>query len=600
MNWEELDFSPFWISLKVAGLATVVVFFLGLGIAYTMLGYRGRWRTVLEGIFLAPLVLPPTVVGFVLLVLFGKHGWLGQVLAQFNVSVVFTWYGGVIAAAVVAFPLMYKTVAGAFAQVDHSLLAVAQTLGANSWRTFWQILLPLSLPGVAAGTVLSFARALGEFGATLMLAGNIRGETQTMPMAIYFAVEAGAVEEAWLWTGAIMGLSFGAIALVNLWQGHYLKLPKGDRSSAAGNTPTSLTKIKGTGLEVDIEKRMGGFSLQLAFQAESESLGILGGSGSGKSLTLKCIAGVETPTRGRIVLNGRTLFDSERGINVPSHQRRVSLVFQHYALFPHLTVSQNIGFGLQHLDQEERRRRIHHYLEAFQLSGLGDRYPHQLSGGQQQRVALARALATEPQALLLDEPFAALDTYLRHHMEQQLSQILADYGGCTLFVSHNLEEVYRVCQRLMVVSAGRAIACDHKSAIFDHPRSLTIAQLTGCKNFSPITAIDPHRVYARDWQCTLQTAEPVTAEHTHIGIRAHHLTFGNSFDQPNTFPAWVAWTSETPHRLTVYLKLHEPPTGIHDYHLQAEVFKEKWQLQKDHPFPWAVSLQPHSLLLLQS
>ena len=213
MNWEELDFSPFWISLKVAGLATVVVFFLGLGIAYAMLGYRGRWRTVLEGIFLAPLVLPPTVVGFVLLVLFGKHGWLGQVLAQFNVSVVFTWYGGVIAAAVVAFPLMYKTVAGAFAQVDHSLLAVAQTLGANSWRTFWQILLPLSLPGVAAGTVLSFARALGEFGATLMLAGNIRGETQTMPMAIYFAVEAGAVEEAWLWTGAIMGLSFGAIAL---------------------------------------------------------------------------------------------------------------------------------------------------------------------------------------------------------------------------------------------------------------------------------------------------------------------------------------------------------------------------------------------------
>jgi molybdate ABC transporter permease protein len=219
MNLDGVDFSPFWISLRIAGVATVVVFFLGLGTAYAMLGYRGRWKSLLEGIFLAPLVLPPTVVGFLLLILFGKNGWLGHWLAQFNISVVFTWYGGVIAGAVVAFPLMYKTVLGAFEQVDHSLLAVAQTLGANPWRTFWQVLLPLSLPGVLAGTVLSFARALGEFGATLMLAGNIKGETQTMPMAIYFAVEAGAMGEAWLWTGAVMGLAFTGIALVNLWQG---------------------------------------------------------------------------------------------------------------------------------------------------------------------------------------------------------------------------------------------------------------------------------------------------------------------------------------------------------------------------------------------
>jgi molybdate ABC transporter permease protein len=599
MNWGSLDFSPFWISLKVAGVATVVVFFLGLGTAYAMLGYQGRWKSLLEGMFLAPLVLPPTVVGFVLLVLFGKNGWLGQVLAQLNFSVVFTWYGGVIAAAVVAFPLMYKTVAGAFAQVDHSLLAVAQTLGANPWRTFWQILLPLSMPGVAAGTVLSFARALGEFGATLMLAGNIKGETQTMPMAIYFAVEAGAMGEAWLWTGAVMGLAFTGIALVNLWQGQGQRLPVVEVSDSAG-TDAAIPKIKGTGLAVDIEKRLGGFCLQLAFQAESESLGILGGSGSGKSMTLKCIAGVETPTCGRIVLNGRTLFDSEKGIHVPSHRRKVSLVFQHYALFPHLTVSQNIGFGLQHLDTRERQQRIHHYLEAFQLSGLGDHYPHQLSGGQQQRVALARALATEPEALLLDEPFSALDTYLRHQMEQQLIQTLANYGGCTLFVSHNLEELYRVCDRLIVMAGGKAIACDHKRTVFAHPGTLTIAQLTGCKNFSAIEVIDPHTVYAHDWQCTLYIDEPISPAHTHIGTRAHHFTFGNNLDQPNTFPAWVAWTSETPHRMTLYLKLHAPPTGSHDYHLQAEVFKEKWQLLEKQPFPWLISLPSNRLLLLKS
>jgi molybdate transport system permease protein len=596
MKLDNLDFSPFWISLKIAGLATVVVFFLGLGTAYAMLGYRGRWKSLLEGIFLAPLVLPPTVVGFLLLVLFGKNGWLGHWLAQFNISVVFTWYGGVIAGAVVAFPLMYKTVLGAFEQVDRSLLAVAQTLGANPWRTFWQVLLPLSLPGVLAGTVLSFARALGEFGATLMLAGNIKGETQTMPMAIYFAVEAGAMGEAWLWTGAIMGLSFTGIALVNLWQGQ--GLPVVEVGDSAG-TYTAIPKIKGTGLEVDIEKCMGGFCLQLAFQAESEILGILGGSGSGKSMTLKCIAGVETPTRGRIVLNGRTLFDSEKGIHIPSHLRKVSLVFQHYALFPHLTVSQNIGFGLRHLDQQKRKKCIQHYLNSFHLSGLGDRYPHQLSGGQQQRVALARALATEPEVLLLDEPFSALDTYLRHQMEQQLIQILANYGGCTLFVSHNLEELYRVCGRLMVISEGKAIVCDHKRTVFDHPGTLTIAQLTGCKNFSTIEVLNCHTVYVHDWQCTLQITEPVTAEHTHIGIRAHHLTFGKSPDQPNTFPAWVAWTSETPHRMTVYLKLHEPPTSSHDYHLQAEVFKEKWQLLEEQAFPWLVSLPSNRLLLLR-
>ncbi len=597
MNWDKVDFSPFWISVKVAGVATGIVFFLGLGTAYAMLGYRGRWKSLLEGIFLAPLVLPPTVVGFLLLVLFGKNGWLGHWLAQWHISVVFTWYGGVIAATVVAFPLMYKTVLGAFTQVDHSLLAIAQTLGANPWRTFWQVLLPLSLPGVLAGTVLSFARALGEFGATLMLAGNIQGETQTMPMAIYFAVEAGAMEEAWLWTGAIMGLSFTAIALVNLWQ----RLPV-VQVGGGSVSHTSIPQLKGRGLEVAIEKRMGSFCLGLVFQAESESLGILGGSGSGKSLTLKCIAGVETPTHGRIVLNGRTLFDSERGINVPSHRRKVSLVFQHYALFPHLTVAQNIGFGLQHLDKRERRRRIHHFLDAFQLSELGNRYPHQLSGGQQQRVALARALATEPEALLLDEPFAALDTYLRHHMEQQLIQTLRNYKGCTLFVSHNLEELYRVCGMLIVMSEGKSIACAHKSEIFDRPPSLMVAQLTGCKNFSRAKIIDTNIVEAIDWGVTLQLGEKMLKTIKNVGIRAHHLKLLTDYQSSmvNTFPCWLASISETPHRVTLFLRLNPEPQNMQDYHLQAEIFKERWETIKGYYSPFYVQLEPLRLILLES
>jgi molybdate transport system permease protein len=235
----------------------------------------------------------------------------------------------------------------------------------------------------------------------------------------------------------------------------------------------------------------------------------------------------------------------------------------------------------------------------MKLAGLGDRYPYQLSGGQQQRVALARALITEPDVLLLDEPFSALDTYLRGELEKQLITTLSNYKGLTLFVSHNLEEVYRVCQKLLVLDQGRVAAAGDKQTIFDHPGTLAVAQLTGCKNYSCIQPIDPYTVRALDWNCTLQTASSVAPCHTHIGIRAHQITFWDTPNQVNTFPAWVAWISETPHRMTLYLKLGEPPIKADDYHLQAEVFKEKWQRLKDRPMPWFIALNPERLMLLQ-
>ena len=178
------DLSPLWISLKVAGLATVITVCLGIVTAYWMLGYRGRWKSWVEGILIAPLILPPTVVGFLLLLLFGKNGPIGRLTAQFDFSIIFSWYAAVLTAIVVSFPLMYKTTLGAFEQVDSSLLQVAQTLGASRNQIFWRVVLPLSVPGVLAGATLAFARSLGEFGATLMLAGNIPGQTQTIPMAI--------------------------------------------------------------------------------------------------------------------------------------------------------------------------------------------------------------------------------------------------------------------------------------------------------------------------------------------------------------------------------------------------------------------------------
>jgi molybdate transport system permease protein len=211
-------------------------------------------------------------------------------------------------------------------------------------------------------------------------------------------------------------------------------------------------------LIVDIQKQLASYTLAVAFEVVGETLGVLGSSGSGKSMTLRCIAGIETPTRGTIVLNDRILYDSRRGIDLPSRDRNVGYLFQHYALFPHLTVAQNIAYGLRGLAKPARQRRVGEQLTQVNLTGLGDRYPHQLSGGQQQRVALARALAPAPHLLLLDEPFSALDTHLRSELEQQLIKTLSTYAGLTLFVSHNLEEVYRVCQPLLVLSAGAIAA----------------------------------------------------------------------------------------------------------------------------------------------
>ncbi|MEH2230005.1 MAG: molybdate ABC transporter permease subunit [Nostoc sp.] len=607
-----LDLSPLWISLKTSLLATFITFFLGIAAAYWMLGYHGKGKSLIESILIAPLILPPTVVGFLLLLFFGKNGPVGKFMGAFDFSIVFTWYGAAIAATVVSFPLMYKTALGAFEQIDGNLLRVARTLGATETTIFWRISLPLALPGIVAATMLAFARALGEFGATLMLAGNIPGQTQTIPMAIYFAVEAGAMNEAWFWAIAIMVISLSGIIAVNFWQelrekrgggaGSRLAVSVAEREQGAGgdNLYTSQSSFESGGLLVNIEKILPSFDLKVAFTTDEQPLGLLGGSGAGKSMILRCLAGIETPTTGRIVLNDRVLFDSEQGINLPSRDRRIGFLVQNYALFPHMSVAQNIAFGLpKKLSAGSIRVQVEEQLIAMQLQGLGDRYPHQLSGGQQQRVALARALASQPEALLLDEPFSALDTHLRSQLEQQMTETLADYQGVTLFVTHNMEEAYRICPNLLVLEHGRAVHYGSKYDIFQHPATVSVAQLTGCKNFSRAVLQSSQQIEATDWGCTLQVIEPVNSELSHVGIRAHQFIFTNDSSQENTFPCWLVRTSETPHRITLFLKLHSAGMNSQDYHLQAEVFKEKWATMKDQPFPWYVRLDPLRLILME-
>ncbi|MEG4503128.1 molybdate ABC transporter permease subunit [Microcoleus sp. F6_B4] len=604
----EFDFSPLWISLKSSAIATFITFFVGIAAARWMLSTRIKGKALIEGIFISPLVLPPTVVGFLLLLLFGRNGAIGQFLLQFDLTIIFTWQAAAVTATVVSFPLTYKTALGAFEQIDANLLNAARTLGASEWQVFWRIMLPLAWPGILAGTILAFARALGEFGATLMLAGNIPGQTQTIPMAIYFAVEAGEMRQAAIWVLIILSISLSVLTAVNFWTDLQRRSPKGNSSyRLQSNIPqitssftTKPQKQPKSGLCLHIFKPLSSFALDVGLDIGPEVLGILGASGSGKSMTLRCIAGLETPTSGKIAVNGRVLFDSAQGINVASKDRRIGFLFQNYALFPHLTVAQNIAFGLQHLSESEQQLRVKEQLISVQMSGLENRYPHELSGGQQQRVALARAIAPSPELLLLDEPFSALDTHLRSQLERELMQTLANYRGITLFVSHNLEEIYRVCKNLLVLAEGRPIAFDTKQNIFDRPGNFTVAQLTGCKNFCAAKQISVTVVEAIDWGCTLTVVEPIPKSLVFVGIRAHQLSFVSGCDRENTFACWIASTVETPHRVTLYLKLHSPPNDSQDYHLQAEVFKEKWRAIKDNPFPWYVHFEPIRLILMEA
>ncbi len=610
------DFSPLWISLKTATIALIIIFFLGITAAYWMLGYRGRWKSLIEGVFVAPLILPPTVLGFILLLLFGKNGPLGQLLDLFNFRIVFTWYAAIITATVVAFPLMYKTTLGAFEQVDANLLQVARTLGATERKIFWRLLLPLSFPGLLAGLTLAFARALGEFGATLMLAGNIPGQTQTIPMAIFFAVEAGAMIEAWIWVFIIMLISLSGIIAVNLWQSQRKQqlgrpgeskpnemedwLPPWESRNFALLAAENHHYRDKIGLFVDIEKYLPGFNLSVTFNCQNQPLGLLGASGSGKSLILRSLAGVETPSRGRIVLNGRILFDSEKGINLPSRQRRIGFVVQNYALFPHLTVAENIAFGLpQKLPTKIIRQQIANQLELVQLPGMENRYPHQLSGGQQQRVAIARALASRPEVLLLDEPFSALDTHLRAQLERQMIKTLSNYDGVTIFVTHNMDEAYRICENLLVMEKGRAIANNSKQKIFERPDSISLAKITSCKNFSRAIIINNQQLKAIDWDVKLHTVSMIPDYLAYTGIRAHQIIFGRDLSNINTFPCWLANAIEGPDRVTLYLKLNQPSNHDRDFHVQAELYKDKWLEIKEKVLPWTVTLSPQRLLLLK-
>ena len=344
-------------------------------------------------------------------------------------------------------------------------------------------------------------------------------------------------------------------------------------------------------LLVDIEKKLRDFTLKVKLEADRDVLALLGASGCGKSMTLKCIAGIEKPDRGRIELDGVVLYDSAKHINLPPQQRKVGYLFQQYALFPNMTVTQNIRCGLR--DKKRAAEVLPEIISAMHLDGLEEAHPNRLSGGQQQRVALARILVNEPQLLLLDEPFSALDSQLRFQLEEELRRTIARFGKTVLLVSHNRDEVFRLADRIAVMNRGLVEVCETKKALFAEPVTRTGAFLTGCQNISPLKRLPDGRIRALDWGVSL-TPPREAGGASFVGIRMHDIQPAEPGEQgANILFCTVEEEIENPFSMTVMLRCGEKSSAL----LGWELDKDEWARLRGETV--SIRLPENALLLLE-
>ena len=343
-------------------------------------------------------------------------------------------------------------------------------------------------------------------------------------------------------------------------------------------------------LIVHIKKKLRFFSLQADFEAEDGVLALLGPSGCGKSMTLKCIAGIEKPDCGRIVLDGRVLFDSDKKINLPPRQRRVGYLFQNYALFPDMTARQNILCGLHaEKDRQKREQRADAMMELLQIRDVANLRPGQLSGGQAQRVALGRILVNEPELLMLDEPFAALDTHLRLKLQVELKNLLSGYDRGIIMVTHDRDEAFRMCDRIGVIDEGQMLAMKETRELFADPGSRAVASITGCKNIAYARKTGKHEVFVPEWNIYLKTGKDVRDDLKAIGIRAHSFRPG---EEENRFP------------ITIVREMEEPFEWVSEFAYEGQASRSPavwWRYSKAFRLPEppdALGVVPDEVLLL--
>ena len=338
-------------------------------------------------------------------------------------------------------------------------------------------------------------------------------------------------------------------------------------------------------LEFNVKKDFGGFVLDLELYAENEVLALLGASGCGKSMTLKCISGIVTPDEGYIKVNDKVLFDSEKNINLPPQERHVGMLFQNYALFPSMTVEQNLMTGMtlrKNLSVEEKKKIIADTIDKFYLKGLEKHKPSQLSGGQQQRVALARIMVSKPEILMLDEPFSALDSFLRWELERELMTVLEDFEGTSIIVSHNRDEVYRISDNIAVISDGHKDCYGSKKELFQNPPTYQSALLTGYRYFTRAEYIDPEHIRAVDWNTVIHhKADPEVRYLTLRPEKVRVVTDAEAAALDNVASFHVINAIDNLHEHILLLTAGDPHAGLgveNDFEqLNIHISNEEWK-----------------------
>ena len=343
-------------------------------------------------------------------------------------------------------------------------------------------------------------------------------------------------------------------------------------------------------IEFQISKALELFSLQVHLKlSEGSSLALVGPSGCGKSMTLRMIAGLEKPDEGYIKVGDTIFYDSSEGINVSAYKRRVGYLFQNYALFPHLTVEQNIAFGLTECPRLEKRAKVHSIMERLRIKGLEKRHPQYISGGQQQRVALARTLVTDPELLLLDEPFSALDSQVKKKMEKEVIDVRNAFSGTMILVTHSLEEAFRLCSNIAVMDNGRIIQLGTQDEIIHQPANRTVARLTGTENIFDGMVVERYGETAQIWveelQVHLTISNTLKQDNLSWGIRPAQLIVDQDNcarvqGSENCFSGRIVQTIPTPDGQFVFIQLERNLDSLskdsvshqrRDYDLQAYV-----------------------------
>ncbi len=461
--------SALWLSARTTVIALVAVLAAGTPLAWWLAAARAGPTRAVELLMRLPIVIPPAVVGIGLLAAFGRSGVFGPLLQELGLQVPFSAAAVVLAQVVVAAPFYVQSTASAFRRVDADLLIVARTLGQRPAGAFLRVALPLAMPGLIGGASLAWARALGEFGATLLFAGNLPGVTQTMPLAIYTALESDVrVARTLSLALAVLGLALllALRMLPELWTRRRGEpSPDSATSATPPNEPrpgrTAPTPRGTADWEVRLRAHLGSFELDVDLRGGEAPVALIGPNGAGKTTLLRLVAGVHRPDAGLIRVGGEVLYDSERALIRSPEERRVAYVPQGFGLFPHLSAADNVAFALHaarpRLPRTDRLRAAGEILTAMDAAHLRHRHPASLSGGERQRIALTRALLVDPLLLLLDEPLSSLDAQARQALRDHLAEHLAERARPAIVVSHDARDVLALNADVYAIEDGRIV-----------------------------------------------------------------------------------------------------------------------------------------------